>query len=76
MTKHQALDIKLGVGTYAWCRCGLSKNKPWCDGAHKGQSEVAPLVFYQPEEKRVSICSCGKTENGPFCDDTQDCALP
>ncbi len=21
------------------CRCGLSKNKPWCDGRHKGRRE-------------------------------------
>ena len=76
MTKNQALEIKLGVGTYAWCRCGLSKNSPWCDGAHRGQSEVAPLVFYQPEAKSVHICSCGQTQNGPFCDGSQNCTPP
>jgi len=36
-------------GRFTICRCGLSENKPFCDGAHKGTSfddnwdvEVAP----------------------------------
>jgi CDGSH-type Zn-finger protein len=33
------------------CRCGLSKNKPFCDGAHKGQFEHEPVAFDLPPRK-------------------------
>jgi len=30
------------------CRCGLSKNKPFCDGAHKGNFEHDAVAFSLP----------------------------
>lgn len=37
------IEVTLGDGTVekrenraSFCRCGLSKNQPYCDGAHKG----------------------------------------
>lgn len=33
------------------CRCGLSANKPFCDGAHKTSFEHIALAFELPPKK-------------------------
>lgn len=33
------------------CRCGLSANKPFCDGAHKGHFEHNAVAFDLPPRK-------------------------
>jgi CDGSH-type Zn-finger protein len=52
---------------YAWCACGKSENKLWCNGAHKG-SEFIPNIFQVEESKTAAICMCKQTENPPYCD--------
>lgn len=33
------------------CRCGLSKNKPFCDGAHRDHFEHEAAAFSLPPKK-------------------------
>ena len=33
------------------CRCGLSKNKPFCDGAHRNGFEHEAVAFDLPPKK-------------------------
>lgn len=35
------------------CRCGLSKNKPFCDGAHKGHFEHEAQAFDLPPKPQA-----------------------
>jgi CDGSH-type Zn-finger protein len=35
------------------CRCGLSKNKPFCDGAHKSVFEDEAKAFELPPKPNV-----------------------
>ena len=53
------------------CRCGMSNNKPYCDGQHKQQGFRQSAEFIKPPKSEVGIANEGVLEikvqpNGPL----------
>ena len=66
--QKQAMPVEVEAGkTYYWCACGLSKNQPFCDGAHKG-TDISPVAYKAEATGKAFFCGCKHTKKEPLCD--------
>ena len=56
--------IQVGGQNIAICACGLSKNKPYCDGTHKITRDEEAGKIYAYDEQRNRIVVQVMVENG------------
>lgn len=63
-----AVELEAGK-SYFWCRCGNSKNQPFCDGSHRG-GPFLPVNFTAQATGTAYLCGCKHTGNQPYCDGT------
>lgn len=49
--------VTVGDKTLYICQCGLSRNKPYCDGHHKltANEEQGKVYFYDGEDRQSTL---------------------
>jgi CDGSH-type Zn-finger protein len=62
------LEIDETPGIFAWCRCGRSRFRPYCDGSHAGTG-IDPVIVEIDTAAKVRWCGCTRTATAPFCDE-------
>jgi len=72
ISEKKPIKVELEAGkTYYWCRCGRSKDQPFCDGSHKGTG-LSPLEFKPDVSEKAHLCRCKGTADAPYCDGSHD----
>ncbi|MEE4295608.1 MAG: glutamate synthase-related protein [Wenzhouxiangella sp.] len=67
---NKPVKVSLEKGKeYAFCRCGRSKDQPFCDGSHQGTG-ITPKMFKAEKDEDAYLCQCKQTGDAPFCDGT------
>ncbi|USD67566.1 glutamate synthase-related protein [Vibrio sp. SCSIO 43136] len=64
--KPVKVELTAGEDQY-FCRCGRSKNQPYCDGSHAG-TDFKPMKFTPSESGDAYLCNCKHSNNLPYCD--------
>lgn len=61
------IELKAGEDIW-WCACGKSASQPFCDGSHKGTTDIKPLLFTPENDGVAALCTCKMTKTPPYCD--------
>lgn len=61
------VELKAGESIW-WCACGKSASQPFCDGSHKGTTDIIPLLFTPDTDGVAALCTCKMTKTPPYCD--------
>ena len=53
---NKPIGVELKKGEeYYFCRCGLSKNQPFCDGSH-ADTDITPKAFTADDDGTAYLC--------------------